>query len=204
MYVRSLFVTCLLLLAESWGDEILWSVDYQVFGKFLGSEFRNFSQMKARDLGLRGYIRQNNYNTEGVVEGVWDVIETWKKNLKLGFVTEPPITVTCVDHIFENVIQEYHYGDFHILPNVNMDDSYDIWDRYPRDLLNNSDLSIFSSVQNEIHQNYIKKFKMHRELKDLIRTFYNVKQKSKTFNEQIYNEYLKITNPLIRKLYGQQ
>lgn len=198
MYVETLFLTCLSLLAESW--PIIWKIDYRIEGDITGVGFRNFTQIKARELGLRGYIRHNNYNSEGVIEGPRENIEKWKKFVRLGCGTDPPLVVYVVDYVMENTILKYTFEDFYVLPSVNMDDVEDSMANYM-----DYNESATDSAENRREEilNQQRRYKTFVRVEDLILHRIKVKLASRNFENQVMQDFLKLntTYENIRTLY---
>ncbi|PCH35715.1 Acylphosphatase [Wolfiporia cocos MD-104 SS10] len=92
--------------------------NFLVSGKVQGVYFRAFSKGIAHDIGVVGWIRNNNRgNVEGEAQGSEEVLIRFKKALQTG---PPHARVTSVEITNERVLDSLEYDIFETLAHSNM------------------------------------------------------------------------------------
>lgn len=94
-------------------ESAIWRTKFEVFGKVQGVFFRKYTQSKANDLGIRGYVRNT---TNGSVEGVIEGNEVKFKEMKkwLSKIGSPKSVIQGAVWKGEKTIPQFTYSDFSI------------------------------------------------------------------------------------------
>uniref|UniRef100_A0A834VCZ1 Acylphosphatase n=1 Tax=Sarcoptes scabiei TaxID=52283 RepID=A0A834VCZ1_SARSC len=89
------------------------SVNFKVFGKVQGVFFRKYTQAKARELGLFGYVKNE---FDGTVVGIMQGIESSVREMKVWLETKgsPQSSIQKVEFTNEKIISKPDYDSFTI------------------------------------------------------------------------------------------